>query len=81
MDSEIRLPKTEWQREIFVNPKYLGKVIAISNEKIVYCGKTYKEVIEVMDEEGLEYSLCKVPEKLWDFRVLKFKIKSLKKHL
>ena len=76
-NNKIKYPKTDWQREIYQNPKYLGKIIAITNNKFSCYSDTYRQVIKEMDKQKKPYSLFKVPENLWSFRLLTFKIKSL----
>jgi len=72
--------KTAWQKEIYSNPQLLGKVIAIQEDKIVFSANTYQEVIAHFNQKNGSYSLFKVPRNFYNFRVLSFRIKSLKRH-
>jgi hypothetical protein len=74
----IRLKKP-WQREIYLNPKLRGKVLALYDDQIVYVGESYREVIS-HKAYNREYSLFKVPGNIYSTRFLSFKIRSFKKH-
>ena len=73
--SHMRL-NTTWQKEIYTNPDLMGKVIAIRDEKIIFVGETYQEVIEHVSKES-PYSVFKVPRNIFQIRILSFKIKSV----
>lgn len=69
---------TQWQRDIYSNPRLLGKVIAIDGDEIVFVADNYLQAIEQLKDQP--YSLFKVPRNFYSIRILSFKIKSLKKH-
>ncbi|MBM2814445.1 MAG: hypothetical protein HW421_1207 [Ignavibacteria bacterium] len=72
--------KDDWQREIFHNSKYWGKVIAIVDEKIVEYADSYNEIDEKMMQKNLTFSTFKVPKQYDAYRILTFKIKNISKH-
>ncbi len=71
--------KTNWQKDLFNRPELWGKVIVISEDKIIYWGNSYQDVIRKQGNRR-DYSMFKVPTNLDQFRLLSFKLKSLRKH-
>ncbi|MBM2814348.1 MAG: hypothetical protein HW421_1110 [Ignavibacteria bacterium] len=73
--------KTDWQKEIFDNRIYWGKIVAISGDKIVEIANNYQEMRDKMKNSGIEYFSHTVPKNPQQLRIMTLKIKSMRKDL
>jgi len=66
------MKKDNWQKEMFENPKYWGKVIAIKDDKIFDFADNYDVLFTKVKDKSLEISFYHVPKQLDLYRIMTF---------
>jgi len=72
--------KNEWQKEIFRNREYWGKIIAISDDKIIAVADDYNEIREKALKITKNFSCFTVPKRMDVYHIRPFRIKSIQRH-
>ena len=72
--------KNEWQKEMFKNREYWGKIIALADDKIIAVADNYDEIDEKALKITQNFSCFAVPKNPQAYRILTFKVRSIKKH-
>jgi len=72
--------ENNWQKEVRDNKIYLGKLIAISNNKVIDFAENYEILYQKKELINKEFSTYFVPKNPHAIRILTFKIRSLKQH-
>jgi predicted aspartyl protease len=72
--------KNEWQKEIFKNHEYWGKIIAISDDKIIAVADNYNEIIQKASKIKKDCIYFSAPRRPDLYRILPLKLKSMKLH-
>jgi hypothetical protein len=66
------MKKNYWQKEMFENQKYWGKIIAIKDEKIFNFAESYDEIFEKVKDNSFVISFYHVPKQLDLYRIMTF---------
>ncbi|MDQ1265593.1 MAG: hypothetical protein QG635_744, partial [Bacteroidota bacterium] len=74
------MEKNNWQKEMFNNRQYWGRIIAISEDKIIAVADNYYEIRKKASEISDKYCFYSVPKNPQAIRIRTFKVKSIKKH-
>ncbi|MBM2817188.1 MAG: hypothetical protein HW421_3950 [Ignavibacteria bacterium] len=72
--------KNEWQKEMFKNHEYWGRIIAIADDKIIAVADNYNEIEEKALKITQNFSCYAVPKNPHAIRIRTFKVRSIKKH-
>jgi hypothetical protein len=72
--------KNDWQKEIYKHKEYWGKIIAISDGKIIAIADNYFEIDHKAMKITQKYGCFAVPKNPHSVRILTFKVRSIKKH-
>ncbi|MBM2813390.1 MAG: hypothetical protein HW421_152 [Ignavibacteria bacterium] len=75
------MEKSDWQKEIYKHREYWGKVIAISDNKIIETADSSLELYEKMKKTGIIYISHSVPTNPNLLRILTLRIKSMRQDL
>ncbi|MBM2813392.1 MAG: hypothetical protein HW421_154 [Ignavibacteria bacterium] len=72
--------KNQWQKEMFKNREYWGRIIAIADDKIIAVADDYDEIRQKAAKITQNYSCYTVPKNPHAIRILTFRVRSIKKH-
>jgi predicted aspartyl protease len=72
--------KNEWQKEIFRNKEYWGKIVAISDDKIIAAADNHKDVEEKASKITNKCFYFTAPQRPDLYRILPLRLKSMKLH-
>ncbi|MDQ1267046.1 MAG: hypothetical protein QG635_2199 [Bacteroidota bacterium] len=72
--------KNQWQKEMFRNKEYWGKIIAIADDKIIAVADDYDEIFKRADAITPNYHCFTVPKRMDVYHIRTFRIKSIQRH-
>ncbi|MBM2814476.1 MAG: hypothetical protein HW421_1238 [Ignavibacteria bacterium] len=72
--------KNEWQKEMFNNREYWGRIIAIADDKIIAVADDYDEIEKKAKIITQKFSCFAVPKRPDLYRILPLRLKSMKLH-
>ena len=68
--------KSQWQKEIRENPKYWGRIVAISDDKIIDVDDDYTEIFNRVLKMSKDSHFYTVPKRMDVYHINPFRIKN-----
>lgn len=72
--------KNEWQKEIREHREYWGRIVAISDDKIIAVADDYSEIRKKAKEITNNFHCFTVPKRMDVYHIRTFRIKSVRSH-